>query len=159
VFQIDSDGEMGPESFAELWNARERFDLVLGCRKNRQSPLARRIISRGSRIVVRVLFGSGLWDVNTPYRLIRHSALAAMLPSMPPHAFAPNVIMAGLAVRDGLRIHQLWVPHQPRRFGTGSIMGLKQWKIAARCTAETLAVARTARQHAKHVTAASPHAR
>lgn len=145
VFQIDSDDEMTPASFEELWTRRADYDLVLGCRKDRHSRLARRLISAGSRAVVAILFGQGLWDVNTPYRLIRRSALATMLPSIPERAFAPNVIMAGLAVRDRLRIHQTWVPHQPRRVGTGSIVGWRQWKAAFRSTLETAAVALTTR--------------
>ncbi|MGE0451355.1 MAG: glycosyltransferase family 2 protein [Vicinamibacterales bacterium] len=148
VFQIDSDGEMGPEPFAELWAVREHYDLLLGCRGNRQTSLARRVISRGSRLVVRTLFGGGLWDVNTPYRLVRSRTLAWMLPSIPPDAFAPNVMMTGLARLGGLRIHQQWIAHQPRRSGTSSIAGFSQWAVAARCTAETLAVARRARGRA-----------
>ena len=141
VFQVDSDDEMTPDSFEQLWSCRADHDLLLGCRKDRQSPLGRRIISAGSRAIVSALFGAGVWDVNTPYRLIRRSALRGMLPSIPPTTFAPNVIMAGLAMKDRLRIRQIWVPHQPRRVGTGSIVGARQWKAAIRCAVETAAVA------------------
>jgi len=148
VFQVDSDDEMSPPGFEQLWSRRADYDLLLGCRKDRHATVARRIISFGSRAVVRLLFGSGLWDVNTPFRLIRRSALAAMLPRLPARAFAPNVIMAGLAVRDSLRVHQVWVPHQPRRVGTASIAGWKQWRTALRCAVETASVALGARASA-----------
>ena len=148
VFQVDSDDEMSPPAFEQLWTRRADHDLLLGCRKDRHATVARRIISVGSRAVVRLLFGSGLWDVNTPYRIIRRSALAAMLPRIPARAFAPNVIMAGLAVRDRLRVHQVWVPHQPRRVGTASIAGWKQWRAALRCAVETASVALGARASA-----------
>ena len=110
VFQVDSDDEMSPDSFERLWSRRADFDLLLGCRKDRQSPLARRIISAGSRAVVGAVFGRGIRDVNTPYRLIRRSALTVLLPRIPSRAFAPNVIMAGLAVRERLRIDEIWYP-------------------------------------------------
>jgi hypothetical protein len=154
VFQVDSDDEMTPASFGRLWACRASYDLVLGCRENRHSRLSRRILSSGSRAVVRLLFGKGLWDVNTPYRLIRRSALAAMLSRIPSRAFAPNVIMAGLAIRDRLRICQIWVPYQPRRAGTGSIVGWRQWRTAARCAIETASVAFGRRAASRHV--ASP---
>ena len=141
VFQIDSDDEMAPASFEQLWARRAEYDLLLGCRKDRAARLGRRIISAGSRAIVGLLFGRGLRDVNTPYRLIRRSALMTMMPRIPSQAFAPNVIMAGLAVRDGLRVHQIWVPHQPRRVGKGSIAGWRQWKTALRCAIETASVA------------------
>ncbi len=151
VFQVDSDDEMTPASFEQLWTCRADYDLVLGCRKDRHARLARRIISGGSRAIVSILFGQGLWDVNTPYRLIRRSALVTMLPRIPDRAFAPNVIMAGLAVRDRLRIHQIWVPHQPGREGTGSIVGWRQWKTAVRCAIETASVALRPRAASDHV--------
>jgi glycosyltransferase involved in cell wall biosynthesis len=151
VFQIDSDDEMSPAAFEAVWNRRHQADLVLGCRRNRQSPPARRIISGGSRLVVRLLFGHGLWDVNTPFRLIRRSMLNAMLPRIPADTFAPNVIMSGLALRDHLRIDQVWVPHEPRKFGTASIVGWKQWKTAARCVSETLNVALSTRMPGRRV--------
>ena len=142
VFQVDSDDEMSPSAFEQLWTRREAYDLLLGCRQARNATAARRIISVGSRAVVRLLFGKGLWDVNTPYRLIRRTALAAMLTRIPARAFAPNVIMAGLAVRDGLRVCQIGVPHQSRRAGTVSIAGWRQWRTALRCAIETASVAR-----------------
>jgi dolichol-phosphate mannosyltransferase len=145
VFQIDSDDEMSPDGFEQLWTRRAAYDLLLGCRQDRNSTAARRIISFGSRAIVRLLFGKGLWDVNTPYRLIRRSALAAMLTRIPARAFAPNVIMSGLAVRDGLRVYQVRVPHQVRRAGTASIAGWRQWRTALRCATETASVARRER--------------
>ena len=145
VFQIDSDDEMSPSAFEQLWTRRAVYDLLLGCRQGRDSTAARRIISFGSRAIVRLLFGKGLWDVNTPYRLIRRSALAAMLTRIPARAFAPNVIMAGLAVRDGLRVYQIKVPHRSRRAGTVSIAGWRQWRTALRCATETASVARRER--------------
>jgi hypothetical protein len=145
VFQVDSDDEMSPPAFEQLWTRRSAYDLLLGCRQDRSSAAARRIISFGSRAIVRLLFGKGLWDVNTPYRLIRRTALGAMLTRIPARAFAPNVIMSGLAVRDGLRVYQVRIPHQVRRAGTASIAGWRQWRTALRCAIETASVARRER--------------
>ena len=35
IFQIDSDDEMGPESFYKLWNERENHDFLSGRRDHR----------------------------------------------------------------------------------------------------------------------------
>ena len=150
VFQVDSDDEMSPHAFERLWTRRADHDLLLGCRQDRSSTAARRVISFGSRAIVRLLFGKGLWDVNTPYRLIRRDALAAMLTRIPARAFAPNVIMSGLAVRDGLRVYQVMVPHHVRRAGTASIAGWGQWRTALRCAIETASVARRERASGRH---------
>jgi glycosyltransferase involved in cell wall biosynthesis len=145
IFQTDSDDEMPSDPFVELWTRRAEYDLLLGCRQNRRAPLGRRLITRGSRAIVRLLFGGRLWDVNTPYRLVRKSVVAGMLARIPDNTFAPNVLMSGLAVRDRLRIYQCRVPHHSRRTGTGSIAGLRQWKTALRCAAQTAGVALRAR--------------
>jgi glycosyltransferase involved in cell wall biosynthesis len=141
VLQIDSDDELTPTSFEQLWHRRAEYDLLLGCRQDRHAPPARRVITAGSRLVVRMLFGAGLWDVNTPCRLIRRSALTMLLQSIPPRAFAPNVIMSGLALRNHLRVLQIWVLHRARRTGRGSVVGWRQWRAAFRSLIETASVA------------------
>jgi dolichol-phosphate mannosyltransferase len=141
VFQLDSDDETGPESFEDLWRRREAFDLLLGARDGRRAPVARRLVTRGARAAVRLLFGRGITDVNTPYRLIRASALAALLPRIPEGAFAPNVIMSGCAVRAGLRIDERPIPHRARRAGAGSLLGGRLWRAAARGLIQLVAVA------------------
>ena len=36
VFQVDSDDEMKPASFGELWKRREKYDALFGYRHNRE---------------------------------------------------------------------------------------------------------------------------
>jgi len=141
VFQIDSDNEMRPESFATLWENRNEYDFLLGCREGRQSPLARKIVTFVSRSAVRLLFGKGIWDVNSPYRLIRRSALQRMLLAIPEDTIAPNVLLSGLAVKWDLRVFQCWVPHHSRRVGTAPLTKLSLWKMAAKAFMQTVSAA------------------
>jgi dolichol-phosphate mannosyltransferase len=141
VFQTDSDNETTPAGFEQLWRARDGSDLLLGCREDRHGTFARRVITATAKTIVRVLFGAGLWDVNTPYRLMRRSALTTMTACIPPLAFAPNVLIAGLAVREQLRIWQTWVAYQPRHAGKSSLGGLRQWRAAVQAAFQTVSVA------------------
>jgi len=145
VFQVDSDDEMGPEHFAGLWTQREGYDLLIGRRQHRDSPLARRLITAVSRATVWTLFGHAVTDVNAPYRLIRRSVLAEILTMIPDDTFAPNVIISGLAARSGLRVREEWVPHRGRRTGAVSIVKWRLWKVAARAFGQTVRVALRAR--------------
>ena len=131
VLQIDSDGEIAPDKFHDLWSPREEFDMVIGCRTNRSAPLVRRIVSGVSRASVRLLFGPGIYDVNVPYRLVRGPLLRQMVASLPPDLFAPNVILSGLAVRHRLRIRQVTVQHIGRRHGSSSLGRLNVLRPAA----------------------------
>jgi glycosyltransferase involved in cell wall biosynthesis len=131
VFQLDSDDETGPEHFEALWGRRDDFDLLLGARAGRRGPAQRRLVTGAARAAVR-LFGRGITDVNTPYRLVRASALATLLPRLSARTFAPNVIMSAWAVRQGWRIHECPVPWRPRKVGAGSLLGWRLWRASAR---------------------------
>ena len=74
VFQVDSDDEMGPEKFADIWSKRDDYDFLVGTREGRNQSFPRRIISFVSRLCVRLFYGESIWDVNSPYRLMRVSA-------------------------------------------------------------------------------------
>ena len=130
VFQVDSDDEMPPGHFEDLWREREGRDFLIGYRENRSSPMGRKFITWVSRVTVRLLFGRGIRDVNCPYRLMRASALGELLPAIPAGAFAPNVILSGLAMRRGLRLMERPIPHRQRRTGSASIVKWKLWRSA-----------------------------
>ncbi len=140
VFQIDSDDEMGTEAFAEVWRRRDA-DLVLGYRVGRESPAARVLITGMARLTVRLLFGSSLRDVNTPYRLYRREALDRLLALTPGDAVAPNVILAGLAARLRCVVAEVPVPHRVRRAGVSSLVRLKMWRAAFTSFRQTVAAA------------------
>jgi glycosyltransferase involved in cell wall biosynthesis len=145
VFQVDSDGELPSAPFLELWAQREAFDFGIGVRRfERRSPL-RRLLSRAARVVVRVAFGRGLRDPNAPYRLVRASWLRGALDRVPDGAFAPNLLLAGLALRDGVRVRELPVPARPRPAGTSSLRRVALARAAVRALRETLRVARAPR--------------
>jgi dolichol-phosphate mannosyltransferase len=143
VFQSDSDGEMEPDSFSLLWDRRADYDFLFGIRGGREWTPPRWVMTRASRLAVRMLFGKGVLDVNTPYRLMRRERLAPLLAPLPDDLFAPNVILSGLAVRNHLRIYQTEVPHQGRRTGTASLAGVRKLiKPAMKSLRQTREIAR-----------------
>ncbi len=138
LFQCDSDDEMPSEYFASLWTKRQEFDALFGYRFGRVQNIGRRIISVCSRLVVKLLFGRGVVDVNTPYRLIRSNLLQPIVRQIPADTFAPNVIISGTLARAGVRIYNHPVPHLQRRTGSVSIVKWKLWKSAFRSFWQTL---------------------
>ena len=138
VFQIDSDDEMGPEKFNELWSRRNDYDFLVGIRDGRVQALPRKIISFVSRLCVRIFYGKSIWDVNTPYRLMRVSAFKPFYEAIPMTTFAPNVILSGLAARHKLRCFETRVPQHDRTTGEVSIKKWKLLKAAARSFIQTI---------------------
>lgn len=138
IFQVDSDGETGPEGFAGLWARREEFDFLVGRRTGREQGLARRIVSAVARMTVRVLFGRCVRDVNSPYRLMRASAFSELVVKVSGGTFAPNVILSGLAAAGRLRCHEEEIAFRPRTSGVCSIRKMRLVKAAIRSFAETV---------------------
>ena len=126
IFQVDSDGELGTEAFAALWNNRESYDFLIGRRVQRESPLPRKITTWISRALVWTLYGRAVFDVNCPYRLFKPASLRERLLLIPEHTLAPNLILAGLASCLHLRVFQTAVAHTERQTGEVSI---KKWKL------------------------------
>ena len=117
IFQTDSDQELSPGDFSKLWDRRRDFDFLIGRRHQRRQPPGRRLLSMLSRAAVRWLYGRGLFDVNSPYRLMRAAAFAPYFDLLPDDTFAPNVILSGVACRQGLRIIEVSIPHSAAHAG------------------------------------------
>jgi glycosyltransferase involved in cell wall biosynthesis len=104
VFQIDSDHQHDPAAFAILWENRNKFDFLLGERKEKNATLPRKWISFSSWLIVRLLYGKRIKDVNSPYRLIRSSELKEILTFIPAKAFAPNILLTAWFVYFETRV-------------------------------------------------------
>ena len=141
IFQIDSDDEMGPEKFGELWAHRGEYDFLVGTRQGRVQQLPRKVMSFVSRLCVRIFYGKSVWDVNTPYRLMRASAFHDFYEAIPLTTFAPNVILSGLAARHKLRSLEIQVPQHDRTSGEVSIKKWKLFKAAVRSFWQTVSFA------------------
>jgi glycosyltransferase involved in cell wall biosynthesis len=144
ILQADGDSEVAPASVGALWEAREGHDFVIGVRRQRRARLSRRLVTVGARLSVWLLFGAHISDVNAPFRLMSRTRLLPLLPMLPDDCFAPNVALAGLAARAGLRMGAVPVTHRSGR--PSSLRGLRLGRAAGRAWWQTLGIARRARR-------------
>ncbi len=128
VFQCDSDNEMEAHYFSKLWTQREHSYALFGIRIGRKQNLQRKIITSISRLLVKILFGKTIVDVNVPYRLIRSEILGPVLQKIPPDTFAPNIIIAGALSK--YPVLNIPIPIQPRQTGNVSIVKWRLWRAA-----------------------------
>lgn len=138
TFQCDSDNEMKPDSFRVLWQNKGSFDALFGVRVARNQSTGRALISACSRAVVRLLFGRGITDVNTPYRLMRSDILKRIIDHIPANTFAPNIVISGVFCKCNARIFEHPVLHEHRKTGRVSIVRWKLWESAAKAFWQTL---------------------
>jgi len=104
IFQIDSDHQLDTAAFIRLWANRKDYDLLIARRADRKASKGRRWISRVSTYMVRVLYGKGVTDVNSPYRLMRSSLLRLALRKIPAGSFAPNILLTSWFILGKRRI-------------------------------------------------------
>ncbi|GFE62270.1 glycosyltransferase family 2 protein [Geobacter sp. AOG2] len=138
IFQTDSDDEMKPKHFKELWNRRKEYDALFGFRQGREQSYSRSFISFVSRQTVETIFGKGVMDVNTPYRLVRSELLKNITKQIPDDSFAPNVMISGALAKASARIYNHPVPHEGRRTGKASIVRWRLWKFSVLSFLQTL---------------------
>lgn len=139
IFQVDSDDEVDARAFPDLWARRNGYALLVGERARRARVPSRRAVSVGARFLVEVLFGGGVRDVNSPYRLLRAEDFSELFFRIPEATFSPNLLITGWAASHDLRTFTSEIGYRPRRTGEVSI---RRWGLvaaAARSVVETAA--------------------
>jgi len=121
VLQTDSDDEMRPDYFIEVWKRRDQYDALFGVRQGRRQTLMRKGTSILSRLMVLLLFGNGVKDVNVPYRLIKAPLLKRIIEQIPADMFVPNIIISGALAKTRLPIYNHPIPCEGRKTGVPSL--------------------------------------
>jgi len=72
VFFTDSDGQHVAKDFWTLYELREKYDILSGCRVKRADPFHRRVMSKIFQWAARVIFKLPRFrDITAPYKLMR----------------------------------------------------------------------------------------
>ena len=138
LFQVDSDNEVKPDSFPLLWEKRDNYDFLIGRRSNKQNPWPRRVVSAVASALVQIFFGYGVFDVNSPFRLMRVDVFKEEFKLLPDKAFAPNVLVSGIACQKNMRLIEIEIPYQFRTTGIVSINKIKLLRAALLSGIQTL---------------------
>ena len=124
IFQIDSDHQHDPAVFATLWKNRHEFDFLLGERIQKNASLPRKWVSYSSTLIVRLLYGNRVKDVNSPYRLMRRALLKGAMAGIPPDSFAPNILLTAWFVFFKVKIFTTPLGNRTEGFQRPSKMNL-----------------------------------
>ena len=117
IFQTDSDGQTVPAEFAEFWELRKNYDVVMGNRKKRGDGAGRKLVENVLRIYLKIFFGVMVPDANAPFRLMRSSVVKKYLGLMPHDFNLPNAILAACFSRYKENVAYRVVTFQPRQGG------------------------------------------
>jgi hypothetical protein len=75
---------------------------------------------------VALFYGTGVTEVNCPFRLMRTDVLKQILRRIPENTFAPNVAISGFLMLSKAKVLNVAVPHSNRQTGEVS---MKKWKL------------------------------
>ena len=146
LFLIDSDRQIGLDSFHTAWNeVLAGRDAVFGVRRRRYDPVLRLYLSRLVRHSVNVLFRVQLSDANAPYKLFRRGIWNEARACVPDGTLAPSMFLAIVAKSRGYNILEIDVTHKERDTGEVTLRKFKLLRFCARGLGQMLALIRRVR--------------
>lgn len=118
IFFSDSDGQFNLREIEQLICWSNDYDIVAGYRAHRRDPLYRRINALGWNVLVRLVLGIKVRDIDCAFKLFRREVfdriqircVGAMV----------NTEIFAQAIRLGMRIREVKVSHFPRHYGKQS---------------------------------------
>ena len=140
VLLCDGDGQFDPSDLERLTPFVPEYDVVAGRRVRRADHLIRRINGKAWTILVRVLLGITISDIDCGFKLFKREKLEGM--DLRAHgAMISTELMARLAGRNA-KVIEVDVKHLPRLTGEQSGANLK---VVARAFKELIALYRELR--------------
>ena len=123
VVLCDGDGQFEPSDIARLTAKVPQYDVVVGNRAHRADPLMRRVNGKAWTVLMRLLLGIRLSDIDCGLKLFRRDLLKG-IDLQARGAMISAELMAHLAGK-GAKICQVEVRHLPRVAGESSGASLK----------------------------------
>lgn len=121
IFQTDSDGQTVAAEFADFWAKRNEYDVIIGERKKREDGISRVFVTKTLKFVLRMIFGIGIKDANTPFRLMKREILAKYIVEVPKDFNLSNVMLVVLFMHNKEKVLYLPITFRPRQGGKNSI--------------------------------------
>jgi glycosyltransferase involved in cell wall biosynthesis len=123
---VDSDGQCDPKDFAKFWENRDKADVLLGWRVDRQDTFARKSMSRLFYTIYQAAFHTPVHDPSCPYMVCKKAVaheLADKLREMKEGFWWEFVARVH---RGGYRIYEIPVKHRLRAAGVTQVYKVKK---------------------------------
>lgn len=138
IFQVDSDAQFEPSDFWKLYALKDKYDFILGVRRERSDPAPRILLTKIVGIINLLIFGVWIKDANCPFRLMKKETLDKVLGFIPREALAPNLMLTLAAKKNGVKMFEVPVSHFKRNGKAASVSNWKLLKIALKGFQELL---------------------
>jgi glycosyltransferase involved in cell wall biosynthesis len=118
IFLTDSGSDASFKNFGRMWGMRRTYYFIVARRK-RTLRIEHFIISSLSSIIIKLLYGRGVFDVNSPCRLMFCNAFRDIFQKIPENTYAPNLIITGEACRRQIALCELQIDSYHVKPGSG----------------------------------------
>ena len=108
IFLTDSSNDASFKNFGRMWGMRRTYYFIVAKRK-RTLSIEHLIISSLSSIIITLLFKHGIFDVNSPCRLMFCNAFRDIFQKIPEDTYSPNLIITGEACRRQIAMHEMQI--------------------------------------------------
>lgn len=119
IFFSDGDGQFDIREIHLFLDKIDDYDAVLGYRKDRQDPLHRKIFAKCWGMLIRILLGIRLRDLDCAFKMFRREAVQSITFETK-GAMITAELLAKLNKRPGFRYLEIGVTHLPRTAGEQS---------------------------------------
>lgn len=131
IFQTDSDDQTVPSEFAEFWELRKSYDIIMGNRVKRGDGVGRKVVENVLRLYLKIFFGVMVPDANAPFRLMRSEIVNKYINLMPDDFNLPNAILSACFSKYKEKVTYRAVTFQPRQGGKNYMNVKRIFKIGA----------------------------
>ncbi len=122
VLHVDGDGQFSAADMVRVAAGVGASPVVHGTRSNRVDPWFRKALTGLVRVWVRLMYGVGTTDANTPLRAFDANTLRSFLAVVPENALVPNIYLTVLATKADHGVAKVSVAHLDREDGQQGTM-------------------------------------
>jgi glycosyltransferase involved in cell wall biosynthesis len=115
IFFTDSDLQFDLEEIRHLQEWIDKYDIVAGYRARRADPIHRRFNAWGWNVLVRLILGLKVKDIDCAFKLFRREVLQSI--RLETVGAMINTEILTMAQRNGAKIKEVPVSHYPRLAG------------------------------------------
>ncbi len=119
LFFSDADRQFDIMNLKDLLKYIDEYDIVIGFRKNRQDSWKRKTLSFGYNMLVRIIFGLNVTDIDCAFKLFRRKVFEKI--EIQSERFFVNTEILAKSKTCGFTIKEVGVAHFPRYEGESKI--------------------------------------
>lgn len=121
IFQTDADGQTKAEEFWKFWNARDKYDVIIGHRNHRKDGLFRKFVTKTLKFILKLVFNISVTDANTPYRLMKTQVVKKHIDKIPCKFNLPNVMLTVIFLKEKEKVKFIPITFENRQGGNNKL--------------------------------------